>query len=89
MAVLPEFQRQGFGTALVRRGVESCKERGHRIVIVLGHLHYYPRFGFSAALAARLESPFSGEAFMALELVPGAMAGVSGNVVYTPPFGLM
>jgi putative acetyltransferase len=87
MAVLPEFQNQGIGSALVRRGLEVCKEQGHRIVVVLGHPHFYQRFGFSAALVAPLESPFSGrESFRALELVPGALEGVTGRVVYSPPF---
>jgi putative acetyltransferase len=87
MAVLPAFQRQGTGSALVRRGLEVCREQGHRIVIVVGHTDYYPRFGFSPELAARLESPFSGNpAFMALELVPGALAGMVGKVQYPPPF---
>jgi predicted N-acetyltransferase YhbS/SAM-dependent methyltransferase len=76
VAVLPERQRQGVGSRLVREG--------HRVVVVLGH----PRFGFSARLAGRLEAPFSGPAFMALELVPGALAGVEGVVQYPPPFGL-
>lgn len=88
IAVLPEFQNQGIGSALVRRGLEDCRAQGHRIVIVLGHPHFYPRFGFSAALAAQLESPFPREAFMALELTPGAMVGVRGKVVYPPPFGI-
>jgi putative acetyltransferase len=88
MAVLPACQRQKIGSALVRRGLEVCRERGHRIVVVVGHPHFYPRFGFSAKLAARLDSPFSGqESFMAVELVPGALQGVSGKVKYPPPFG--
>jgi putative acetyltransferase len=87
MAVLPEFQNQGLGSALVRRGLEVCKEQGHRIVIVLGHPHFYQRFGFSSNLAARLESPYSGrESFMAGELIPGALDGVAGRVQYPPPF---
>ena len=57
-------------------------------MIVLGHPGYYPRFGFSAALARNLASPFSGEAFMALELVPGALAGKRGSVSYPAAFGL-
>jgi putative acetyltransferase len=88
LAVLPDYQRRGVGSALVRQGLEVCAEQGHRIVIVLGHPDYYPRFGFSAALARPLDSPFSGDHFMALELVPGALAGVSGQVQYPPPFGL-
>jgi putative acetyltransferase len=88
MAVLPELQKQGIGSALVHKGLEMCRQQGHRIVIVLGHMHFYPRFGFSPKLAANLESPFSGgDSFMALELVPGALDGVAGRVQYPPPFG--
>ncbi len=86
LAVLPEFQNQGIGSKLVRVGMQHCREQGHRIVIVLGHPNYYPRFGFSAKLAARLDSPYAGEAFMAVELSPGALDGITGRVEYPPPF---
>ena len=86
MAVLPEYQSQGIGSALIRRSLDICRERGHKIVVVLGHKHYYPRFGFSPQLALPLESPYAGESFMALELSPGALAGVHGRVEYAPPF---
>jgi putative acetyltransferase len=89
VAVLPEYQRQGIGSRLIERGLEICRGDGHRIVIVLGHPNFYPRFGFSAELAARLDSPFSGKpSFMAMELAPGALEGVSGRVRYSPPFGI-
>jgi predicted N-acetyltransferase YhbS len=88
VAVLPDRQRQGIGSRLIREGLRVCAEAGHRIVVVLGPPAYYPRFGFSARLAERLKSPFSGPAFMALELTPGGLAGVTGEVRYPPPFGL-
>jgi putative acetyltransferase len=88
MAVVPKFQRQGIGSELVRRGLNVCREQGHRIVIVLGHPEFYPRFGLSSDLARLLQSPFSGEAWMATELVPGASDGVAGRVEYPPPFGV-
>jgi putative acetyltransferase len=88
MAVLPERQRQGIGSRLVGEGLRACAQAGHRIVVVLGHPDYYPRFGFSSRLAERLKAPFSGPAFMALELVPGALENVAGQVRYPPPFGL-
>ena len=88
MAVVPAFQNQGVGSALVRSGLEACRQEGHRVVVVLGHAHFYPRFGFSSKLAASLTSPFSGrESFMALELVRGALDSVVGRVQYPPPFG--
>jgi putative acetyltransferase len=88
MAVLPKSQRQGIGAALIRAGLDATRERGERIVIVVGHPNYYPRFGFSPKLAAALESPFPPEAFMALELAPGALDGIRGKVRYAKPFGI-
>jgi putative acetyltransferase len=73
MAVRPELQRAGTGSALIRAGLDSAKEFGAHGVIVLGHAAYYPRFGFSAETAARVASPYSGSpAFMALALQAGA-----------------
>jgi putative acetyltransferase len=86
MAVAPAWQRQGIGSQLIRHSLDACRAAGHRIVVVLGHPEYYPRFGFSPSLAEPLESPYAGPAFMALELVPGALDGVRGRVEYAPPF---
>jgi putative acetyltransferase len=88
LAVRPEFQNQGIGSELVRDGLERCRSLGHRIVVVIGHPAYYPRFGFSPARTRGLEAPFPvpDEAFLALELVPGALDGVAGMVRYPPPF---
>ncbi len=88
MAVRPGFQRQGIGSRLVLEGLRHCAKEGHRIVIVLGHPEFYPRFGFSAQLAEPLSAPFSGNAFMALELVDNALAGITGEVRYPRPFGI-
>jgi len=88
MAVLPERQGQQIGSELVRRGLAELRARGERIVIVLGHEHYYPRFGFSSEMARSLQSPFPPDAFMALELVEGALAGIRGVVRYPAAFGL-
>ena len=88
VAVLPEHQRKGIGQRLIVHGLELLKNQGERIVIVVGHPDYYPRFGFSTAKAAPLESPFPRDAFMALELGEGALDGVHGAVIYPPAFGL-
>ncbi|MGH9613348.1 MAG: GNAT family N-acetyltransferase [Bryobacteraceae bacterium] len=88
MAVLPELQRQGIGGELITHGLDWLREQGERIVIVFGHPAYYPRFGFSTGKARSLESPFPPEAFMALELAPGALDGVRGRVKYPDSFGL-
>jgi len=88
MAVLPELQRRGIGGKLVTHGLDWLREQGERIVIVFGHPKYYPRFGFSTGKARSLESPFPPEAFMALNLQPGALDGVRGRVKYPDSFGL-
>jgi putative acetyltransferase len=88
LAVVPNHQRRGIGSKLVGAGLQACREKGHQIVLVLGHPKFYPRFGFSAELAQPLSSPFGGsEAWMALELVPDALKGVSGKVRFASPFG--
>ncbi|OGS05127.1 MAG: GNAT family N-acetyltransferase [Elusimicrobia bacterium RIFCSPLOWO2_02_FULL_61_11] len=88
MAVLPAFQNQGIGTELVKRGLEECRKLGHKIVVVVGHAGYYPRFGFVKAGEKGLQLPFEApdEIFMALELVPGALDEVKGTVEYPPAF---
>lgn len=46
LAVVPARQRQGVGGALIRKGLELLRERGAKLVFVLGHKEYYPRHGF-------------------------------------------
>jgi len=88
IAVLPKHQRQGIGGRLIRYGLDLLRRRGEYIVIVLGHPDYYPRFGFSSGKARSLESPFRPDAFMAMELSPGALDGIRGKVRYPTAFGL-
>jgi putative acetyltransferase len=86
VAVAPARQRSGIGGALVRTGNEICRARGYAAIVVLGHADYYPRFGFSARTARRLQAPFSGPMFMALELKAGCLKG-GGRVRYAQGFG--
>lgn len=88
LAVLPAWQRQGVGRALVQEGLRRAQARGHRIVVVVGHPEYYPYFGFRQARPQGLECPFPvpNEAFMALALQEGALAAVRGTVIYPPAF---
>ena len=87
VSVLKAFQKTGIGSALIRAGNARCAELGLEAIVVLGHEAYYPKFGFSAALAESLEAPFSGPHFMALELKPGALKA-GGRVRYAKAFGV-
>ena len=55
---------------------------------MLGHPGYYPRFGFVPASRFGIASVYDApdEAFMALELVPDALSGLSGTVHYHRAF---
>jgi putative acetyltransferase len=86
MAVLPELHRRGVGSRLVRAGLDELRRAGHEVVVVLGHPGYYPRFGFERASARgiRWEHDAPDEAFLVLELRPGALRGRGGVVRYRP-----
>lgn len=88
MAVLPEYQRQGIGSQLVRSGLAACTRLQHGVVVVLGHPDFYPRFSFVAASTKGLRSEYRvpDEFFMVTELFPGALRGRTGLVKYRPEF---
>ncbi len=75
MAVLEDYQKQGIGGALIQEGLERAKELGFTSVIVLGHEHYYPKFGFEPAAKWNIKAPFDvpSEVFMGIELVPNGL----------------
>jgi predicted N-acetyltransferase YhbS len=88
LAVTPAEQNRGIGSALVLGGLERARELGESAVLVLGHPGYYPRFGFAPALPRGITPPHPiemPEAWMALELVPGALEGVEGPVRFGTP----
>lgn len=88
MAVLPEYQKQGVGSRLVREGLSECCRTGCGAVVVLGHPEYYPRFGFVPAsrIGLRSEYPVPEEVFMVMELTPGVLSSARGLVKYHPEF---
>jgi putative acetyltransferase len=88
MSVLPEHQNRGIGSKLVREGLRACRKIEEMIVFVLGHPHYYPRFGFIPCqpLGLRFEAPVPDEVFLVIELEEGALAGRTGTVHYHPEF---
>jgi predicted N-acetyltransferase YhbS len=88
MAVRPEFQRNGIGAKLINRGLKRAKDLGHKSVVVLGHEHYYPRFGFQPAHRWAIKSTYDvpANAFMAIELIPGGLENVNGTVQYPKEF---
>ena len=88
VAVLPEYQRQGIGSLLIREGLKECVRSGFQAVVVLGHPNFYPRFGFIPASRKSLgcEYDVPDEVFMVLELESGALQDCSGTVKYRSEF---
>jgi putative acetyltransferase len=88
MAVFPDRQRKGIGSALVHAGLEQCKQLGFGAVVVLGHPAYYPRFGFSPSARFGMGSEYDvpEDVFMALELRAGFLRGASGTIKYHAAF---
>ncbi|HEY7180006.1 MAG TPA: N-acetyltransferase [Blastocatellia bacterium] len=88
LAVIPERQNQGIGSMLVEEGLKRLREAGHRLVVVLGHPNYYPRFGFVPASSFNVKSEYdvADEVFMAMELREGALRDQSGIARYQPEF---
>jgi len=86
--VPPLCRRTGIGSALVRAGLDRCKQPGFGAVVVLGHSKYYPRFGFSPStrfcIGCEYEVPEA--VFMVLELLPGYLRGASGTIKYHAAF---
>ena len=89
MAVMPERQRNGIGSALVRAGLDQCRELGYDAAIVLGHPEYYPKYGFVPASRFGIDSEYEvpDDVFMAIELQSDALAGSSGRATYHAAFG--
>ena len=84
VSVLPSTQNQGVGSALMRGAIARAKDLGLRALFLLGHPNYYPRFGFEPS---HIDNEYGAtDAFMHLELVPGALDGVTGLAKYVDAF---
>lgn len=88
LAVLPGWHRRGIGTALVRTALEHLVAMGEDVVLVRGHLAYYPRFGFSVAAAQAFRTPYDGPNMHALALTRRGREA-AGRVSYPPAFAAL
>ena len=88
MAVLPEYQRQGIGSQLIREGTRTCLDAGYSAVVVLGHPQFYPRFGFMPSVSFKITSEFDvpDDVFMIKELRKKALTNCSGTIMYHVAF---
>ena len=85
LAVDPDFANQGFGRRLIGEAIEAARAGGVRLVVLVGDVPYYGRFGFKPVQTGqiRLPGPVDPARLLALELAPGALAESQGLVVAT------
>ena len=90
LAVLPEYQFQGIGSALVAQGHKIAKQLGYHYSIVLGDPQYYSRFGYVSASVYNIKAPFKADDkyFMALKLNEDKSNNIEGIVAYPKEFGI-
>lgn len=88
MAVHPDFQNQGIGHALIEDAIVKSRELGYQSIVVLGHPHFYKKFGFELASKYNigLDESRTCDYLFALALQPKALDKVSGIIKYMDPF---
>lgn len=81
LSVLPEYQRQGVGKALVQTMIEQAKKLDYGAILFFGRPEYYPRFGFKEAVFWGISDSngWNYPAFMAMELKEGYLKDVRGG----------
>lgn len=87
LAVLPEYQRKGVGTSLIKEGHRIAKQLKYHYSIVLGSNPYYSKFGYIPASKYDIKAPFNveNECFMAIKLNKSAET-IGGVVEYDKAF---
>ena len=82
LVVDPAVKGNGYGRALVEEGLARAKAEGFGLVLLVGDMPYYGRFGFAPVPLGQitLPGPVDPARLLALELVPGALIGATGQV---------
>ncbi|MGL4397525.1 MAG: GNAT family N-acetyltransferase [Hyphomicrobium sp.] len=87
LAVANGHTGHGIGTALINAALQSMTDAGVRVVILVGDLPYYGRFGFKPVPPGQIAfpGPVNPERILALELQAGALADYRGLVAASAP----
>ncbi|MCL2620546.1 MAG: N-acetyltransferase [Defluviitaleaceae bacterium] len=83
ISVLPEIQKAGIGSALMRYSIKEAKNMGYGAILFFGHPEYYPRFGFvpSSDFGITDRNGNNYPSFMAMELKESYLKDVSGKFI--------
>lgn len=82
LTVEPPFRERGIGKALMERALQEAKQRGHRLVVLVGDEPYYARAGFRRIPkgVATMPGPVDPARLLVAELVANAFDGVGGRI---------
>jgi putative acetyltransferase len=86
VAVLPDRQRMGVGSRLIREGIARSEAAGWLGIFVLGDPAFYRRFGFDVGKASGFVSPYAGPHWMALPLGRSELPTSTGSIQHAPAF---
>jgi putative acetyltransferase len=91
VAVMPQYQRRGLGTAVVTHGLRICRERDYEAAFVRGDAVYYAKFGFSYGLARAVSSPYrdGAIAWQALQFCPPSHPWEEARAIYPAAFSIV
>ena len=89
LLVDPRVRGQGYGKALVSEGLVRAREAGFGLVLLVGDVPYYGRFGFAAVPPGQivLPGPVDPARLLVAEMTPGALEGVAGQIKAHAPWG--
>ncbi|WP_254639538.1 GNAT family N-acetyltransferase [Cohnella sp. GbtcB17] len=82
IGVLPDAQGRGVGGALIREGIRRAEQLGYKLIFLIGHPSYYPKFGFKPAVDSGLvlmQFDVPDDVFMVRELAEGELARLAAT----------
>jgi predicted N-acetyltransferase YhbS len=86
LAVDPMFAGQGYGRRLIAESMDAARSAGRELVLLVGDMPYYGRFGFVPVPRGQivLPGPVDPARLLAAELTAGALPHFHGMVVGCP-----
>lgn len=84
LSVLPAYQRQGVGRALIQHMIEKASNLGYGAILFFGRPEYYPQFGFQEASTWQItdSNGYQYPAFMGMELISNYLLHAKGGKFY-------